>query len=360
MIRVLNIVGGMSCGGAETMIMNLYRNIDREKVQFDFFLVDTGESYYEPEIESLGGKIFVTSKRSQNLFKYCKDLFFVVKKYKYDIVHIHTAHVSSSLIPAIITFFAGAKVRICHSHNTQCAPIWLHKLLRPVLNLFITTRLACGDMAGKWMYGNHKKFEVLPLPVDCEKFKFSEDKRRKEREKMNITNEFVIGHVGRFEHQKNHDFLIDIFNAIVQKNSNVKLVLIGEGNLKDKIQDKIKNLDLEKNVIFTGVVPDVYNKMNAFDCIIFPSHYEGFPTVILEAQANGLPCLLSDAITPEIRLTNLVHFLPLTENVDKWSNKFFNIMKNHYDRKKYNEIIEEKYDVKNVCNRLKDIYEKYE
>lgn len=357
MIRVLNIVGGMSCGGAETMIMNLYRNIDRMRIQFDFFLVNTGVSYYEPEIEKLGGRIFVTSKRSQNLFKYCKDLFYTIKKYNYNVVHIHTSHVSSSLIPAVISFMAGARIRICHSHNTQCKPIWLHKIFRPFLNLFLTKRLACGEMAGKWMYGNHKKFEILPLPVDCKKFEFSDSERKRQREELNITNEFVIGHVGRFEYQKNHEYLIDIFADIVGVTENVKLVLIGDGNLKENIRNKIKKLNLEDKIIFTGVIKDVYNKMNAFDCILFPSYYEGFPTVILEAQANGLPCFISDTITKEIKLTDLVYFLPLSNDKELWRRAIFTSMKNETDRKKYNSIIAEKYDVKIVSSRLQRIYE---
>lgn len=355
MIRILHIIGSMSCGGAETMIMRLYRHIDRTRIQFDFFTPDVGEVYYGEEIKKLGGKVYISAKRSENLQRYCKDLCCLLKSKKYQIIHIHTSHVSSSLIPAMIAFSAGVKIRIAHSHNTYCAPEWQQKLLRPLTNVFFTKRLSCGQKAGDWMYGK-KSFDVFPLPVECEKFKFTRIEREKQRKLLKVENEVVYGHVGRFAYEKNHEFLIHVFFEIL-KYENAKLLLIGSGNKETEIKELVRCLKIEDKVIFLGIVNDVHKKLCAIDKFLLPSLYEGFPTVILEAQANGLPCYLSDTITKDIALTNLVKFIPLAESAENWAKRIIKGSK-RANCEEYNELIAQKYDVKILSKRLQSIYEK--
>lgn len=352
--RVLHVVGGLSCGGAETMVMNLYRKIDRNKIQFDFYAIDVGQEYYEEEIAELGGRVFKTVKRSESLIRYCGDLYRLLRTNRYQIIHIHSSHVSSSLFAAVVGWLAGVKVRVCHSHSSYCEPKWQQALLRPVLNLFINERLSCGELAGRWMYGK-RSFQVFPLPVDCKRFLYDEEERAKQREHLKYTDEYVYGHIGRLEYEKNHVFLLDIFYEIQKWDSKARLVLFGDGGKAPELLAKVKALNLDEKVVFMGRISDVYKRINLFDEIIFPSLYEGLPTVILEAQANGIPCFLSDTITKEIQLTDLVKFISLEKGAEAWAEEIIK-SRTKRDRKKYNAIIAKRYDCITVAQQLERFY----
>lgn len=357
-LRVLQITGTMGLGGAETMVMNIYRNIDRDKIQFDFFLVDAGVEYYEPEIKKLGGLIYRTKKRSDNLIKYSLDLYKLLKNNKYSIVHVHASSAISGFLPIWIAKLAGVKKRFFHSHNTKCNHIWLHKLLRPYINAAATHRYACGELASEWMYGKKSKDAVvLGIPVDCAKFKFDLNNREQKRIEWGAKSDFVYGHIGRFNDQKNHEFLIEVFNEIVQIDPNVKLILMGDGPLMEKIKDKAKTYGIIDKVIFLGLVNDVNESIDGLDSIIFPSLYEGFPTVLLEAQANGLPCYVSDTITDKIKITDLICSIPLNKTSKEWATIIVNSRNiNCKNRLMYNNIIKENYDVSKITEEIAKAY----
>lgn len=354
-IRVLQCVSNMNRAGIETMLMNYYRNIDLSKIQFDFIVNKDEEGDYAEEIRKMGGKIYVSPGLNPlKWFKYQKfmnDLFKTNPNYK--IIHCQNEAMG---FPAL---FAAKKnnipIRISHSHNTTTRidfkwPIKiLYKyLLRKNANILV----ACSKAAGKYLFG--KDVEVINNAIDSEKFIFNAEKRKKIREMYNVKEKFVIGHVGRFEPQKNHEFLIDMFFEYLKVNNNSILMLIGDGSLKNKIEDKVKKLGIVDQVIFVGNIPNVNDYYQAMDLFVLPSFHEGLPVVGVEAQASGLKCLLSNKITEETDITGNVVFLPI-DNTKEWINE---IEKNNsYKRENLKKVlIEKNFDIKSGAKKIEKMY----
>lgn len=359
MIRVLHVVTHMNRGGLETMIMNYYRNIDREKVQFDFLVHRKYEADYDKEIESLGGKIYRLSVLNPFSFSYRKELNSFFKEHKeYQIVHVHQDCLSSIILKSAKK--NNVKVRIAHSHSiSQDKNIkYLIKMFyRQFIPKYATDLMACGEAAGKWMFSG-SQFCVLKNSINTELYSFNEEKRKQIRAEFNIAeSELVVGHVGRFSPPKNHDFLIKIFKEIIQK-KNAKLFLVGDGNLRGIIENEIENLDLKENVIFTGVRSDVADLMQAMDVFVFPSLYEGLPVTMVEAQAAGLPCVISDNVPSECIITEgLVTKCSLNDSDDVWANYILKSV-NKQRRDTRNEIINAGFDVKESAKNLEKFYYK--
>lgn len=356
-IRILNIVPNMRAAGIETFIMNVYRNIDREKVQFDFLVHNMKREFFDDEIEKLGGKIYrCTYKDDKDIFKYIKDLNMFFKKHKeYKIVHGHM----QSMMPLylLIAKINNIPVRIAHAHNgsyeKSIKGFILHVFSR-FSKCFSTNNWACSEIAGKYLFGK-KPFEVIYNGIDIKKFEFNGEVREQKRKELNIDDDiFVIGHIGRFELQKNHEFIINLFNELNKENKKTILILIGEGKLENKIKEKVKKLNLEKAVFFLGVRNDVNELYNAFDCFILPSIYEGLPVVGIEAQIANLNCLFSDKITPELLISNNALRLPL--RTDKWVNSLINFKKT--DRKGVINL--KKFNIKDISKKIQERYEEYE
>lgn len=355
-IRVLQIVTTMNRGGLETMLMNYYRNIDRSKIQFDFLEHRSEESDYDQEIMSLGGKIYRISTLNPFSFTYRKELKQFFKNHpEYKIVHCHLDCMSS--IPLSYAKKAGIKVRIAHSHNSN-----QDKNLKYLLKLFykrkinkVSTNLfACGDKAGKWMFGK-SDFSVINNAINTKDFLFNQDVSNKVKKEFGLENKFVVGHVGRFNKQKNHEKVIDIFNEILKLNNNACLVLIGEGNLMETIKKKVKKLGISNHVLFLGLRNDVNEIIQAFDVFLFPSLYEGLGIVLIEAQAAGIPCLTSDKVVPyEAKVTDLLHYYPLENNANLWAKKILQILTQKYDT--YDEIKKAGYDIEQNTNWLEEFY----
>lgn len=355
-IRVLQIVTTMNRGGLETMLMNYYRNIDRSKIQFDFLEHRSKESDYDQEIMSLGGKIYRISTLNPFSSTYRKELKQFFKNHpEYKIVHCHLDCMSS--IPLSYAKKAGIKVRIAHSHNSN-----QDKNLKYLLKLFykrkinrVSTNLfACGDKAGKWMFGK-SDFSVINNAINTKDFLFNQDISNRIRQKLGLQNKLVVGHVGRFNKQKNHEKVIDIFNEILKLNNNACLILVGEGNLKEEIKNKVSNLGLSNNVLFLGSRDDVNEIMQAFDVFLFPSLYEGLGIVLIEAQAAGIPCLTSDKVVPiEAKVTSLLNYYPLENNSNLWAKKTLDILTEKYDT--YNEIKKAGFDIQNNTKWLEEFY----
>lgn len=356
MIRVLQIVTYMGRGGLETMIMNYYRNIDRSKVQFDFLVHRQEEADYDKEILALGGNIYhmpVLNPFSKSYFN-ALDSFF--KEHKYNIVHCHLDCMSA--YPLKVAKENGVDVRIAHSHNKSQDknlkyPIKLFS--KRLISKYATHLFACGKEAGDWMF-NGKPYTVLNNAIDAQSCRFNPQVRADMRKELCLDdNDFVIGHVGRFNPQKNHNFIVDVFNSVHKKNINSKLILVGTGDGQKAIKEKVNTLGLGDSVLFLGNRSDVNRVLQAMDVFLFPSLYEGLPLSIVEAQAAGLPCVISDNVPEECIKTDRVFSYSLDESCDFWSDKIFTAAK-IAKKDTYNEIVSSGFDIKNNSRVLEDFY----
>ena len=280
-IIIAHIMGKWNGGGVESVVMNYYRNIDRNKIQFHFLCDEDSTDIPYEEIEKLGGKVIVIPPY-QKLFKYQKELYRIFKENNYKIVHSHIN--ALSVFPLRIAKKAKIPVRIAHSHSTSNKKEWkkniLKMILRPLSKLYANNYFACTEYAGKWLFGKkvveRKELNVINNAIDLKKFEFNENTRKALRKELGIKEDtLIIGHVGRFMKQKNHDFLIEVFNEVYKKNQNTLLILIGQGPLLSEIKQKAINLNIEDKVKFIGQVTDVEKYYNIMDIFLFPSIYEG-------------------------------------------------------------------------------------
>ena len=356
MIRILQVVTHMNRGGLETMLMNYYRNIDRTQIQFDFLTHRDYDGDYGKEIVSLGGKIYHLPVLNPFSRKYKKSLEkFFDHHPEYGIVHVHQDCMSSVILK--IAKKKNIAVRIAHSHSTsqdKNLKYLVKMYYRRQIPYFSTHLFACSVAAGKWMFGD-RKFEVLNNAIDAEKFRFDESKRTTIRAGLQIQEgELLVGHVGRFCYPKNHRFLIEIFNEI-RKRIPSKLILVGDGELRKDIEQKVKEYGLEDKVIFTGVISDVSEILQAMDAFVFPSNYEGLPVTLVEAQAAGLPCLISDRVPLECKITDLVRQIPLAESSEKWADLVIKSAKTNR-KNTFLEIRNAGFDIKESAKYLQDFY----
>lgn len=320
-IRVLQVVTCMDRAGLETFLMNLYRNLDRERVQFDFLVHRPHEADYEEEIRALGGRIFRVPRQnplSSSYKKALNDFFFSHPEYR--IVHAHLDCLSA--LPLSAAKAAGIPVRIAHSHNSNqdkdlklpLKLIWKKKIPSAATHLF-----ACGEEAGKWMFGG-AAFQVVRNGIDVNAFCYNETVRQECRRELGISDDtFVMGHVGRFEAAKNHTFLLDIFQEFRKKNPKSTLLLVGDGSLRSEVEQKAEAEGLKDKVIFTGVRSDTSRLYQAMDCFVMPSRYEGLPVVLVEAQAADLPCVISEGVPKESIFTERSARIPLSSGAQIWS-----------------------------------------
>lgn len=364
-IKILYINGNvMKRGGIESYMMNYYRHFDHNKIQIDFVVLGFEKGAYDDEIEALGGKIYNIPKKSKNYLGYLKGLNKIFVTGEYRIVHSHLDAMSMTVLKQAKK--SNVPIRIAHSHNTQHLTRNLIKLLineraRKKIKNYATHLFACSEPAGIWLYGN-KAFEegrvsIIKNAIDIDKFIFDKQKRKKIRKEFGLSeDEFVIGHVGRFEYQKNHRFLLETFASVVKLLPNAKLVLVGDGDLREKIENKIFKLNIQNNVILSGTREDVNNLYNLFDVFVLPSHFEGLGIVAIEAQANGLPCIVSDVVPREAKVTENIKFLSLND-IDLWSNTI-----THFSTKMTNRRINRKhiselgYDINVEAKKLQQLY----
>lgn len=354
-------------GGIESYIMNYYRNIDKTKVQFDFVNIYPNELCFQNELESLGGKVYRVSSYYKHPIKYIKELKKIIINNKYEIIHCNM-NSAVFLHPLIAAKMAKAKVVIAHSHNSSSdkgiLKSFLHAINKHFIPLFANVYFACSNKAGKWFYSkkilNSDSYFVVKNAIDTNKFAFDHEIRINKRKELGITdnNTLLFGHVGRFNKQKNHTFLIDVFNEYHKKNKNSKLILIGIGPLKEEVECKVKNLKLVEDILFLGQRNDVNQLMFAMDIFVLPSLYEGLPLVGVEAQASGLSCILSDSVTDEIKISDNIEFVPLNDNVAKWCNSIdsLSIQNGRIDSLK--SVKKFGYDIEDSCLCLISLYKK--
>lgn len=361
-IRVAQIIGKWLGGGVESVVMNYYRHIDRTKIQFDFICDEDSTNIPYEEIEKMGGRVILIPPY-QKIFKYHKKLKEVLKSGGYKIVHSHIN--TLSVFSLFAAKCAGVPVRIAHSHSTtnkkEKKKNLLKQILRPFSKVFATDYMCCSELAGRWLFGN-KEYDngnvyLLNNAIDLDKFKYDEEKRKKKRKELNIEDDtLVIGHVGRFVEQKNHRFLIDIFNEVHKQKENSILLLAGQGPLMEEMKEKVKILGLEKNVMFLGQRSDINELYQAMDLLLFPSLYEGLGMVVVEAQISGLPCVVSTEIPKIAKVTKKITFVNLENKTETWNEVIFKYLSN-INRKNINFTDKiENYDIKKDVTKLEMKY----
>lgn len=359
-IRIAQIIGKWLGGGVEAVVMNYYRYIDRTKIQFDFICDNDSTNIPYKEIEELGGKVILIPPY-QKVFKYHRELKKVLKDGNYKIVHSHIN--TLSVFSLFAAKCAGVPVRIAHSHSTTNKKEWKKNIvkiiLRPFTKLVATDYMACTEHAGRWMFGNKNfdngKIYILNNAIDLDKFKYNEKIGSKIRKDLNISKDtVVIGHIGRFVAQKNHTQLIDIFNDYHKKNNNSILMLIGQGPLMEEIKEKVNNLGLNDCVIFLGQKDNVNEYYNAMDLFLFPSLYEGLGMVVIEAQVNGLPCVVSDEVPKIAKISDNIKFISIKDSGLRWVSILEDL--NNSSRNKSNNTAFDKYNIKLENIKLTDFY----
>lgn len=361
-IRILQVIGKMDRAGAETMIMNLYRTIDRSKIQFDFMVHSSEKGDYDEEILALGGIIYhVPYFNGANYFEYTqkwKEFFRSHSEHK--IVH---GHIGSSAAIYLKIAKKFGKYTIAHSHALN-STIFSERIKYGIISY--PTRyiadyfLACSLLAGKDRFGEKvikgDYFSVLKNAIQSDKFSYSEEIKQRKLQELGLEGKFVIGHIGRLSLQKNHNFLIDIFKEVSQRESNAVLILIGVGPLENELKKKVLNLHLQEKVIFLGLRDDISELLQAMDVFVFPSLWEGLGVAVVEAQATGIPCVISDVIPEEVDINaNLVQMLSLDKPASAWADKISEVKISNRHSKQL-EVVESGYDIMSTANWLQDFY----
>lgn len=359
MERVLIIIGNMGLGGAETHIMKVYRKINKNAFQFDFILNVPQECYYEKEIELLGGKCYRVTPKSKSILKNYKDIKRIVKDNGYNIVFKCGEH-AFSWTEMKAAKSAGAKGRIMRSTNSSLSgslkSLLLHYLSRPLLNYYITDRIAPSIEAALWLFGPKylKHTKIVNNAIDLDAYEYNDVKRKTIRSKYNIPeNGIVIGHVGRFSVQKNHNFLIALLSHLVAKDDKFYLLCVGEGDLLSSVKDEIVKYKLTHHVILCGNQSDMQGYYSAMDVFVLPSLYEGMPNVVIEAQGNGLRCIISDTVTKDSDITGENFYLPLND-IEIWEQTVKNIEIKRIDPK--DSFVAKKYDIDSVTMIYENIF----
>ena len=368
-VKVLQYTERWGTGGIESFIMNLYRNIDLNKFSMDLLTSQNESTIYDEEINKYGGQKNVTLETiyTSPITRVVQNLKIFRKKIRTancDILHLNVGN-GVSLIYAYLAKKEGIKRIIVHSHNTGIKKenyifkIIGHEICKRLFSRYATDFFACSDKAAQWLFTKKylKDVTIINNGIYVDKYQFSQTKREQLRKELHIDDKLVIGNIGRFTEQKNHTFLIDIFKYIHLQNKNTVLLLIGEGELEDNIKSKVKQLGMDKEVIFFGTTNKIPNVLSAMDVFILPSLYEGNPVVGVEAQASGLPCFFSTSITKYAQITSNAHYISLNEKPEEWSKKILETNINTEERKIYTNIVKNAgFDIKDVTKKIEKIY----
>lgn len=365
-IRVLHVVTVMNRNGLESRIMDIYRNIDRTRIQFDFLTHRKESGAFDDEIKSLGGKVYhMPSISPLHFVSYLKTLdAFFKEHHEYKIVHAHLNSYCTWVL--MMAKRNGVPVRIAHSRNSGMDHNWkaIFKYLSKIfVNEPTTHKFACSNQAGEWLFGKKgilppNFFRVIPNGFNLNKFKFDEVLRCSKRNELGLTeDQMAVVLVGRLTFQKNHTFLFDVFEEILKEKQNAKLYLIGDGELRNELKELASRKSIAEKVVFVGNIPNVGEYLQAMDVMIFPSVYEGFGTVVIETQCIGLPTLASDVLPRETKITECLDFMsPTKDSADAWAKKAID-MYNSIKRKPRNQDVKNAgYDIEDSYKLLSDFY----
>ena len=364
-MKILQIGMGNVAGGLEAFVMNYYRVLVNMDVQFDFVcMYDT--IAYEDEIKKLGGKVYYIPNVKKNYHGYVKELKRILKETKYDAVHVNMLS-AANIVPLHVAYKMKVPRLVAHSHSSSC-PGFIRKTMdwwnRPKITRYATDWVACGEMAGRWLFGDKVyqsgRVVLINNAIQADRFYFSSQERTVLRREMGWDDKTVIGHVGRFDIPKNHDRMIDIIKCLSEKNKDIILCLIGpKEGLYGQIREKVQKAGLEAQVFFAGKQENISRYLSAMDVFLFPSLFEGVPFALIEAQTNGLPCVISDSVSQEaVIFSENVKSLPLKEDDRTWSEAIMNM--SHLRRKSQDEIRkgirEAHFDINTEAQKLKNLY----
>lgn len=363
-IRILHVIGAMDRGGAETMIMNLYREIDRKKYQFDFLVHEERKCDYDEEIEALGGRIFrVPRYRLYNYMSYRKKCTQIIESHpEWKIIH---GHIGSCASVYLRVGRSLKRYTIAHSHCVKGETFSLENLIFRILTLdnkkIADFYFGCSELAGLDRYGDKivasERFCVLKNGIDAQSYCYNEKTQREMKKKLGLENKLVIGHIGRFHPDKNHEFLMQVFKEIADCRSDAEFILVGRGPLEEKIRTLAKRLGIENRTHFLGVREDVPKLMCMMDAFVFPSVSEGLGIVAIEAQAAGLPCVISDHVPDEVMITESVRKLELSLGAKKWASAILE-MYGKIQRKDMQDAVKKAgFDIKSSVCQLTEVYD---
>ena len=358
-MKVLQVIYGLHVGGAESFLYNLLEGLDENIFRVDIVIQDANITNKKLELLCKKRKIgiYIITKFNKNVIKHARDLKRILDL-GYDVVHIHV-NALVNIIPVIMANKVTSKV-IIHSHSTKnnsggIVARWLHLINRSYINRLNIIALACGKEAGMWMF-KENKFFVVPNAVNISEYKYNEEKRKKIRKEKGLYNEYVIGHVGRFVEAKNHSFLLKVFAKYKEKNEG-KLLLVGDGLLKENVVRLAEELKIIDSVVFCGECQNVNEYYSAFDCVIMPSIYEGLPFSLIEAQMAGLRIIASTSVSEEANFTGNIVYIDLEENIEKWVEQIVYILENN-SRNTLDYVVENsKYNVVNMIKMIESIYQ---
>lgn len=341
-------------GGIETFARNYFDYIDKGKIRYDFTNAREFIYFGEYFIEN-GAVIYNIPHEKKNPVLYYQRLKEIMKGY--DAVHINILS-AANILPVMAAKKSGVKKIIVHSHNSGTVGLirnTLHFIFKPYLRKAATDFFACSELAGKWMFGEkiigQDNFHIINNGIDIEKFKYDESIRNKIRKQYGLENDFVVGHTGRFSEQKNHSFLIDIFAEVYKKNNSARLMLVGDGELRVQIEEKVKTLGLSDAVIFCGVCDNVNEIYQAMDAFVLPSLFEGLPVVLVEVQAAGLRCVISDRISKEADISGDIKFLSLSDKPESWAESILALQ-----GAERNKCDMSDYDIRRLSDMLEQLY----
>lgn len=370
MIKILYVAGGtLQFGGTESVMMNYFRYVNSENIHIDFLVHGTKKGVYDDEIIKKGSKIYYVKNKTEGVISNYLTIKRIMKNGQYDIVHSHMDAMNYYIL--WIAKQAGVKVRVSHCHNTQTQypnNSIIHKIandgLKKIVNLVSTDRFACSLEAGQWLYGK-KNFKIIHNAFACDDFIYSEIFRKEIRQQYNINNDtFLLGTVGRISRQKNHFFLIDLMNILVNTyNFNICLMIVGDGEQKPDIMNLIKKFNLDNRVIIVSPNSDIYKFYQAFDLFVFPSLFEGLGIVLIEAQISGVKCIASSNIPKNVKITDLLYFLdiePHDESILSWVKLIKEIYQTINKEKRESQLssaIKSGYDIKKESHNLIEFYE---
>lgn len=363
MIRVLHSVSNMDRAGIETMLMNYYRHMDRSRVQFDFLCNKKKPGDYDGEIRAMGGRIFrspgLNPLRYPQYLRYMQRLFRQYPEYR--IVEAHNGAFGVYALYAARR--SGVPVRIFHAHGaglTRDKKLPLKLVCRALLPYQLNRRFTCGAAAARCYFGEAAAragaYELIPNAIEPERFAYNGEVRARLRAEHGLTEKHVVGHVGRFAAQKNHRFLLEVFAALAKTDDRAQLVLLGEGELMERVRAQAEALGLAGRVDFLGSVSNTHEWYQAFDCLVLPSLWEGLPVVGVEAQAADLPCVFSGSVTREAALTERARFISLDAPVTAWAEALRGALAETGRRDRSRLIAEKRYDIRTEAVRLQELY----
>ena len=352
-IRILQIISGMGSGGAEMFLMNMYRNMDHNKIVFDF-LLQSGENLYKEELQTYGSIIHTIPQYFKHPLQNHAELRKVLNN-DYSIIHVH-ANALLYITPIIYAHKANIPCRIMHSHNSSLYYKWAlpyHRINKLRIKKHATHRFACSNEAGRWMFDSD--FTVIRNAIDLDRFAFSSELREKHRRELGISDEaLVIGQIGRLWEVKNQSFTLDVLKHVLSQRDDCELLFVGEGSDEQMLKKKAHDLGIEEHVRFLGVRTDVHSLINAFDILAFPSLYEGLPIVMVESQANGLSVICSTAIPKECIFSKNIRRIPLEEGEKAWADAIISTEIQRTDNR--SELVNAGYDIKEEARKLQDFY----